>query len=200
MPKVYHKYDDVDYLEVVDDTRIKHKDFFHMKNLYIIAHEWLVEEKWAARKDSDFPEALYLHRFTQEAGQELWIWWRCEKIPTDNTFYKYVLDIDWHVIGLEDAEVVHNGMKFKANTGEPEFKIYGKLVYNYTGVWKNHWFLKYFYPLFANRIFLKNLQVHRREFRHDIYRFKEAMKTYLKLKTYLPEPEGQRFYYTEDFE
>tara|TARA_Y100000310_G_C20698161_1_gene827206 strand:- start:364 stop:966 length:603 start_codon:yes stop_codon:yes gene_type:complete len=199
MTKVYHKYDDIDYIEVIEDTRIKHKDFFHMKNLYIVVHEWCIEEKWGPRFDSDFPETLYLHRFTQNAGQELWIWWRLIKTPTNNSFYQYVLDVDWHIILLEDTEVMYNGVKFKANTGEPEIKIYAKLVYDYQGVWKKHWFLKHFYQLFAKRMFLKDLYVHKREFHHELYRFKEAIKTYLKLKTYLPEPEGQQFYYQKDF-
>ncbi|MDP7323382.1 MAG: hypothetical protein QF632_01320 [Candidatus Woesearchaeota archaeon] len=199
MAKVYNKYDNVDYFSIIEDTRIKHKDFFHMKNLYVVAHEWCIEEGWGPRKDWIFPETFYMHRFTQEAGDELWIWWRLEKIPQDNTFYKYVLDVDWHIILLQSTEVMFNGMKFKANTGEPEFKIYAKLVYDYDGVWKNHWFLKHFYTLFAKRIFLKDLYAHKRQFHHELYRFKEAMKVYMKLKTYLPEPEGQKFYYNKEF-
>jgi|TARA_Y100000031_G_C8070299_1_gene314811 hypothetical protein len=199
MPKVYHKYENTDYMTVIEDTRLKHKDYFHMKNLYVIAHEWVIEEGFSKRLDHHFPEDFYQHRFTQEAKQEVWIWWRLEKTPTSNSFYRYVLDVDWHILHLGDTEVMFNGMKFKANEGEPEFKIYAKLVYDYDGVWKKHWLLKHFYLLFAKRIFLKDLLVHKREFHHDLYRFKEALKTYLKLRTYLPEPEGQKFYYDKEF-
>jgi|TARA_Y100000310_G_scaffold345266_1_gene463227 hypothetical protein len=199
MARIRHKYENVDYFSVIEDTRLKHKDFFHMKNLYIVAHEWLIEEGFAPRLDPTFPETLYMHRVTPDAGDELWIWWRCEKVPTNNSFYKFVLDIDWHVIMLESTEVMFNGMKFKANSGEPEFKIYAKLVVDYQGTWKKHWLLKHLFTWFYKRLILKDLKVHETEFREDLYRFKEAMKTYLKLRTYLPEPEGQKFFYDKEY-
>ena len=73
MPDVNNRYTQAeqDYLEPAFDERVKHKDFFHLKNLYTLLHEWLVEEGWGTRTDPDFGERLYLHRFTQQSGQEL---------------------------------------------------------------------------------------------------------------------------------
>ena len=199
MANVKHRYGDKEYREVVFDSRIKHKDFFHMKHLYILMHEWLVEEGWATRHDVEFPEQLYLQREHQKAGRELWIWWRMRKVPSKNTYYRYDLDIDIHVILLKDVEVMHNNLKYKANWGEPEIKLFAKIVSDYQDKWKNHWLLKHFQTLFWKKIFFKDFEMHRKELYRDIYRFMEALKSYLKLKTYLPEPESQQFYMDEDF-
>jgi len=60
MAKIRHRYTGMRYEVIGDDVRVKHRDFFSMKNLYIMMHEWLVIEGWATRKDPDFPERLYL--------------------------------------------------------------------------------------------------------------------------------------------
>jgi hypothetical protein len=188
-----HRYTNEEYLEAAT-FRIKYKDYLHLRYLYIMMHEWLVEEGYASRTDSEFPEHFYLFRETQKSGNEKWIWWRTEKIPNDNNYYKYVLDIDIHVILLKDVEVIHQGQKFPTNWGEPEIKIRARLIKDYKHSWRNHWLLKHLDKVFHQRIFKKELEAHKLEFYREAYRFQEAIKTFLKLKTYLPEPELQRFW------
>lgn len=199
MAKVRHRYTGTDYDIVVDDMRVKHKDYFSMKNTYIMVHEWLVQERWGTRSDPDFPETLYLHRFTQTAGQEMWIWWRLQKIPQGNSYYRWDLDIDWHIIGMKDENIMVEGKKYKANFGEPEFKVYAKIIADYQGTWKKHWFLKHVSSMFRKRLFHKDIKMHRRELYREVYRLREAIKIYFQLQTYLPETEGQKFLHQKDF-
>ena len=193
MAALKHTYTDRKFLEAAT-FRIKFKDYFHLKLLYIMMHEWLVDEKYATREDSDFPENFYMHRETQRSGTEKWIWWRLTKVPTDNTYYRYVLDLDFHVILLKEAEVMHKGTKFKTNWGEVEIKVWANLEGDYEHKWRDHPILKHFEELFRKRIFWADFQMHKNEFFREAYRFQEAIKTYLKLRTYLPEPELEEFY------
>lgn len=198
MALVRHRYTDVTYRELLDDTRIKHRDKFHMKYVYMLAREWLIEHGYCDRSDPNFPEELYLHRFTQKSGQEVWIWWRFEKKM--NPFVYYHLDIDWHMIGLKDIEVIHNGMKYKANSGEPEFKIYAKVIVDPPKNWKENRFLNGIFEIFWKRMYKSQLDNFRKDLYRDTFKFKEAMKTYFRLKTYLPEPQSERFWLDEEFE
>jgi hypothetical protein len=200
MPKIVHRFSGEDIIDAVTQTRIKHKDYFHMKNLYIMMHEWLVEEGWASRSDKNWPETFYLHRWTQTAGQEVRIWWRFRKVPTGSSYYCYDLDVDFLVILLREAEVMHNGVKYKANWGDVEIKIWAKLIADYQHKWKKHWFLKHLQRLFFKRIFYKDLIKHKKELYRDTYRLQEAIKTYLNLRTYLPEPELERFWPEKGYE
>ena len=173
-----------------------------MRDLYEALHEYLIEEDWVLRPDEKFPERFYLQKEVQNVGHELWIWWRFEKFPSNiyNSYYKYILDIDFHVILLKDVEIVRNGIKYKGHHGEPEIKIWAKMITDWQGRWDSHWLLKHFHEPFKRRIFKRELDMHRRQLYREAFRLQEAIKTYFKLRTYLPEPEGQQFYKNEDFE
>jgi len=181
--------------------RIKYKDYFHMKNLYIMIREWLIEEGYATRDDPGFPEDLYLQREHQKAGEELWIWWRFIKgaggtgpLHRGGTYWAYYFDVDYHVILLREVEVMHQGVKYKTNWGEPEILITARIVYDHSGTWRKNWFMKEMHRLMFKRLMKKELESHRLELYRDAYRLSEAIKTYFKLKTYLPEPELQKWW------
>lgn len=191
---IKHRYTEQDYMDAAT-FRVKFKDYFHLKNLYIMMHQWLIENTYATLEMEDFPETFYLQRETQQAGREIWVWWRMEKDPPTHgsSYYKYVMDVDMKVILLRDVEVIHQGKKFKTNWGQPEIKIWARLVADYDHKWRKHWFLKNVNDVFHKRIFHHELEMHKIEFYREAYRFQEAIKTYLKLKTYLPEPELQKW-------
>jgi len=191
MAEMRHKLTGRNYIEAAT-FRLKNKDYFHMKNLYVMLHEWMVEEGFGSESDAEFPETLYLHRETQTAGNELWIWWRFEK-NIGSSYYKYMLDLDYHLILLRDAEVMHQGKKFKTNWGEVEIKIWAKLLLDHEGKWKKNAFLKNIDKVFHQRLFKNELEAHRIDLYRYAYRIQEAIKTYLKLRVYLPEPELQKW-------
>lgn len=182
-------------------STVKYKDYFHMKLFYEMLHEWLVEEGWCTREDADFGEDLYLQRENQVSGTELWIWWRLKKKPEGySSYYRWEIDIDIHVILMKDVEVVRNNMKFKIHNGEPEIKIFARLVVDAKREWRNHWFLKNFHELYKKRILKPDIAIKRRHLYVEAYRLQEMVKTYLKLRTYIPEQEGQQFHLTKDFD
>jgi len=197
MAEIKHWLTDREYLDSAN-IKIKYKDYFHIKNLYIMMREWLVEEEYSPVESWDFPEDFYLQRETQRKGTEMWIWWRLKKVPSGNSYYRYILDVDFHVLWLKEAEVIHQGQKFKTNWGEIEITIIGKLEKDYMHEegkgWRDHFLLKHFDNLFHKRIFKKDLDMHRLEFKRDVYRFQEAIKTYLKMRVFLPEPESTKFW------
>ncbi len=174
---------------VAAQFRVKHKDFFHLRNLYILIHEWLIEEGWATRVDEDFPEKYYLHRETQKAGNEVWIWWRFKQWPTGNKYYFYDLTITWHVILLKSVEVKWKGQNYKSNWGEVEIVFDARVKTNPD--LEQHWLIKHFNDIFRGRIFKQDLEKHKMELYRDVYRLQETVKYYLQLKTYLPEPEHE---------
>ena len=193
-----HKYDGKDQV-VVTSWRLKYKDYHHLKNLYTTMHEWLVEEGWATRSDQDFPEDYFVMREKpHEGGNEVWWWWTVKKTPVDkggqNSYYQWVMDINVHVILLKDVEVIHEGQKFKTNWGEPEIKAEARLIMDKDDVWKKHPLLKYFNTIVHKRILLEKFQAQELELYRECYRFQEAIKTWLQMKTWLPEPELGKFW------
>lgn len=198
MPKIKHRYTDFgkEYLQAAA-FKIKHKDYFIWKYLYVLIHEWLCEEGYATRDDSTFPEERYMHRENQKSGNEVWVYWRLQKQPVKNSFFRYDLDIDIHVVLLKDAEIMLEGKKYKVNWGEPEVKIWAKVIFDHKREWEKSPIMSRLKWIFFKRINKRNFEMHKKQLYREAYRLQEAVKTYFKLSTYLPEIEGQKFYNTK---
>lgn len=108
------------------------------------------------------------------------------------------MDIYFHVILLEETEIMHQGQKYKTNKGEVEVVVNASLEMDYMHEdgkgWRDNSFLKHFNDMFHKRLFKKDLEMHKHELYREAYRLQEAIKTYLQLKTYLPEQELQKFW------
>ncbi len=188
---------------VAANFRLKYKDFFHMKKLYIMVHEWLVEFGWynpmSPRSYEDWPEVLYLQKESQKRGTELWIYWRFTKRLEGAQYWVWKMNIDWHVILLKESQVMHEGIKYDTNWGEVEISIKAEVIAdayeNKENKWEKHWLLKQYNDIFRGRIFRVELEKHKIEVYREAYRLQEAIKSYLALKTYLPEPESEAHFY-----
>ncbi len=193
MPGLRHKYSGTMIEEVAVDHRVKYRDVMNLKHLYTVLHDWVCEEGWDSRFDPAFRETFYLHRWTQNSGEELWIYWRLEKQPNKSSYYSYHLDIDWHVVGLRDYDLIQDGKKFKANYGEVELKIFSKVVADFKGKWGKDSLAKSLRKLFFQRTMHEKMLEHRQILYDETYKMLDAVKTYFRLRTYNPEPELAKF-------
>jgi len=183
--------------------RVKFKDIFHLKQFYIAMREWLKEYGWYGvtykqKPDKDYWETLYLERIFPEGFKEMWIYWRLQKIPTErsaNSYYKYHLDVDYHILYMFPAEVIRDGKKLKVNKGECEIKVYSYVEFDYKGEWSRHPILRFFNKLFPQRIFRKDLyDDHKMELYREVYTMQAFMKKWFKLKSFLPYEEVPAFH------
>ncbi|MBI4450406.1 hypothetical protein HY642_00390 [Candidatus Woesearchaeota archaeon] len=190
-----HRYTDygADFFNLANYA-VTYKDVFSMSYFYLLMHEWLVDEGYATRSDEKFPETFYLQRENPQFGKELWIRWRLQKNPMGSKLWRYDLDIDMHILGLKEVEVVSKGQKLKMDKGEVEVRVAANLVYDYENGFKNHPVLKDFRKAIFVWLLKKQFGQHKRGLISEAYRFQEALKTYLKLETYLPEREFAEFW------
>ena len=184
--------------------QIKHKDFCHARNFYKLMHEWLMEQDYGGaspRSDKKFPEVYYSQReYPPPKGREYKWWWRCEREGERPTkFYRYRLNVDIHGKYFKDTEIIYDNKKFKTHWGEFMVNVTAWVEVDYQGQWKNHWFLKHFLEIFWRRVVKNDLLWHRDMLYREAYRFASAIKTFLQMRTYLPEPEGSRFWIRDDF-
>lgn len=168
-------------------------DVFSLKYLYMLMHEWLIEEGYCDRKDENFKETLYLQKEDAQGIKEHWFHWRLDKTPWKNKFWKYVLDINAHTLGIQQVETMHNGKKLKADKGEIEVTIDAYLVIDYQQVW---WGKNATNPLFKalaqpllNRFLKKRFTTHKNQLKEDAYKLKQAIESYFMLPNVLPERE-----------
>ena len=182
----------------IPEFRIKFKDVFSLRNLYIMLHELLLEENWRGLQgagDHEDIETLYSENVYQRGihrgGKEIWFWWRAQKLPEGkhSSYIKNFLDIDAHVVYLQNVEVVHQGKKMTAQNAEIEIFFRPKIVTDYNNGWQNHKFLKYVQPIYEKRILREELEKREKELWRDAYRIQAKVKQYLQLRNFIPVPE-----------
>ena len=182
----------------IPEFRIKYNDVFSLRNLYIMLHELLLEEGWrGVDGDPDHAdiEKLYSENVYQRGihrgGKELWFWWRAEKFAEGkySSYIKNFLDIDAHVVYLQNVEVVHQGKKMTVQKGEIELFFRPKIVLDYNSGWANHWFLKHMKQIYEKRVIHVEIEKREKELWRDAYRIQSKLKQYLQLKTFVPVPE-----------
>src|SRR3989338_6930539 len=182
---------------VIPEFRVKYRDVFSLRNLYLMLHEMLLEEGWAgpdSSKDGDDVEILYSENVYQKGihrgGKEMWFWWRLQKLPEGkySSYFKNFLDIDAHVVYLQNVEIVSQGKKMMAQNGEIELFFRAKIESDYSGEWEKHWFLKYMKPIYEKRIIHDEIEKREKELLRDAYRIQAKVKQYLQLRTFVPVP------------
>jgi len=183
----------------VPEFKVKYSDVFSLRNLYIMLHEMLLEEGWrGVDNDPDHTdiETLYSENVYQRGihrgGKELWFWWRAEKFIEGkySGYLKNFLDIDAHVVYLQNVEVVHQGKKMTAQKGEIEMFFRARIESDYRDEkWENHWFLKYIKPIYEKKILYADIEKREKELWRDAYRIHAKIKQFLQLKTFVPLPE-----------
>src|SRR3989338_175523 len=186
----------------IPEFRIKYKDVFSLKNLYIMLHELLIEEGlWGFGVNETTPgyelhtdiETLYSENIFQKGihagGKELWVWWRSKRGGPAGKYHGYfrdLLDIDWHGAWLQETEVVHQGKKIRVQKGEIELFFRAKIEGDHTGEWEKHRVLKHFQYIYEKRIMHQDIEKREKELWRDVYRIASKVKTWLNLRTYIP--------------
>jgi hypothetical protein len=119
----------------IPQFRIKYNDVYHLKNLYIMMHEYLGEEGWFGSLGSGMTyshrdiETLYSEKYFQKGlhrgGTEMWVYWRLYKFHMGkfSGYFRNRLDVDMHMVYHQDLDVMHHGKKMRVQKGEIEFFI-----------------------------------------------------------------------------
>lgn len=176
--------------KVVFKNKIALRDVYSLSYLYRLMHEWLLENGYCGA-DEDFKEVLYEHIDTGR-GAEIWITWRLEKkegLPALKGLFAYNVDINFHIMGQKEVEVVVGGKKVKADKGEVEIELIGYLLTDPDKKVKDHWLGKHFSDFIFGVFWKGKAKQNERQLQTDLGKFQEAIKAYLKLETYLPERE-----------
>lgn len=181
------------------EIKVKYKDVFSLRNLYIMLHETMLEEGWFGAdgsKDGDDVEILYSENVYQKGihkgGKELWFWWRLWKYPEGkyNTYFRNHLDIDAHVVYLQNVEIVQQGKKMTAQNCEIEMFFRPRIEKDFNHIWANHWLLKHFKHIYEARIIVGEIDKKEKDLWRDANRIHAKVKQYFHLRNYtaIPEP------------
>ena len=107
---------------------VKKKGFWNYTELYIFCFDWLKRENY------HIVENEYIEKMT-DFGKEIMLDWTASRKVTD--YYKNVINVRWHILGMNSAEVERDGKKEKTNKGEVKITISADLVKDYEARWED---------------------------------------------------------------
>jgi len=171
------------------------KDAFNLNYLYLMMHDWLVDEGWGSRdNDFDFGETNYVQRDNPNFGKEIWLYWRIKKEkPLGNPFFSFLMDVDFHILGLKNTEIAWKGQKVETNKGEFEADVNAYILYDPGKQWTS-WPWKDIKNVMMKRSYRAALNMHKKAIYTDAYRFRDLIMNYLKMETFMPVAEAGEFY------
>lgn len=174
--------------------RVKYKDVFELKAFYESMHEWLLHYGWADVDDkADHWETAYVERIDRNGNREIHFNWRTFK-PAEAGPFNYYLDLNFHVLGLSNVEVVKDGIKMKVQKGEIEMHYQALVEKTYEKDLKKNRLLEPFLDLFNKRVYRSEYEERKKELYQELYTMQNFIKQWFKMKRYLPYEESRSFF------
>lgn len=190
--RIFHRFEGREHVSVAKWV-VNANDVFNWGTVYLMLHDWLVEEGWAPADDADFPEKYYLLRDVPNFGKEMWLRWQCEKLPEmyskDGSAapFTYAMDLTWHCLGVSSTEVGWRGQKVKSNKGELEIECVAYVVLDKEKLWKGFWgSIK---EMLLKKQIKGVFEMHKKTAYEDAYRLRSLLANYMKIESFSSEKE-----------
>jgi hypothetical protein len=173
-----------------------YKDVCSMENLYKHIYSWLEEEGYINAPNSDdekWMETNYVEKIGNSGAREIWILWRTRK--EESPYFRFVMNVDYHVLGMVQKEIMHEGKKITLDYGEIEIWIKPTLIFDPEGKWEKQFLIKnkMFMEFLKKRYFKKEVDQKEELLQKDQRRLFDSIKNHLDLKVFLKEYKGESF-------
>ena len=159
--------------DIVFTGKIKQKGIFDYPEFYRFCYEWLIDKGyWLVEK-------VYSEKINPD-GKEVEIEWEATRKISD--YFKFLLKINWRIIGMTDVEVEKNGKKIRMNKGYPEIKVAATLIKDYEHRWEGNAFLKFLRGLYDKYIIRGRIEHYEEKIYEEGDEFLAQAKAFLALE------------------
>ena len=154
-------------------SKIKHKGIFDFTSTYKVLYEWLVDEGY------DVNEKAYKENIGAGGAKEIEIEWIALRKISD--YFRFVLKIQFHVLGMTDVEVEIDGVKQKMNKGQFELKVTSTLEKDYENRWENKAGFKFLRTLYDRYLISGRIEDYEGKLLAEMDEFIAQVKAFLAL-------------------
>ena len=156
--------------DTVFSGKIKQKAIFHFKDFYSFTYNWLVGESYKV------VEKVYAEEITGDS-KKIEIKWEAKKKISD--YFRFLIQVDWIILGLKSVEVQREGKKLKMNSGQVELKIKGVLVKDYEHRWEDRPIWKFLRGVYDRYIIKSRIEDYEDKIKNEVEEFIEQSKAFL---------------------
>ncbi len=147
--------------------------YWNYIEVYNMLFNWLKDHGYT------LTEKMYKEKLSS-GGKEILIEWDADKKITD--YFKYRINLNWHILTMKDAEVEIDGKKVKTNKGELEIKFKGTILKDYEKRWEDKPLHKFMRGLYEEYVIRKTIT----EYEDDLEEVTKELITDLKAFLRIP--------------
>lgn len=159
--------------DIVYKGKIKHLGIFNFGEFYKFCYNWLIE------KDYLVTEKNYSEKIKAD-GKLVEILWEGRRKISD--YFRFVLKIQWRIIGMTDVEVQREGIKLKLNKGELEMTFTATIEKDYEHRWENTAFLKFLRGVYDRYIIMGRIEKYEERIFQEVDEYIAQAKAFLVLE------------------
>jgi len=158
---------------IVPNIKIKERSVFSLDELYKMLVRWFELHRY------DFQEQEYRDENLGEKGKHLEIKWYAEKKIDD--YFKFVIKMEFLVLGLIDVEVEKDGVKAKTNKGEIEIRTKAYMVKDYDKKWENSPIMRFLREIYDKKMIKSRIEGYEGELYEETRKLLDEVKVFLNL-------------------
>lgn len=152
---------------------IKHKGFFNYADLYNFCFNWFKDQGYKVGEEN------YVEKLSG-FGKEIQIDWKAKKKISD--YYRNIIIVKWHILGLNDTDVEVEGKKTKTNKGDLKIKISAELERDYEENWDKDKMWKFLRGIYDKYIMRTTQDEYEGRLAGKATQFTEDLKAFLNLE------------------
>ena len=154
--------------------KLKQTGHWKYTDVYNLAFTWLKDHQYNLQED------LYNEKLSTN-GKEIIIAWTAGKKITD--YFQFQIKIDWHILGMKDAEVEEAGKKIKTNKGEVEIAFKANIIKDYEKRWEDKPLWKFLRGVYEKYVIKETVDEFEDDLKNDIKDMIKEMKAFLRIPT-----------------
>jgi hypothetical protein len=152
--------------------KITQVGYWNYNEVYGMLYNWLKDNGYGVT------ENVYKEKLSS-AGKEIVIDWDAAKKVTD--YFKYKINLSWHILTMKDAEVEIDGKKVSTNKGELEIVFKGIIERDYEKRWEDKPFHKFLRGLYENYVIRKTIEEYEGDLEDDTKNIISDLKAFLRI-------------------
>lgn len=151
---------------------IKKKGYWNYSELYGFCFNWLKDNGYSV-KEGEYVEKL------SDFGKEIQLKWEGGRRVTD--YFKFVIKVEWHILGMNDAVIERDGKQEKTNKGEIKLSISADLVKDYEDNWDKKPMIKFMRGIYDKYIIRTTIDNYEDVLKDDFKEYVNQIKSFLEL-------------------
>ena len=153
--------------------QVKQRGIFEFKELYSFLYDWLREEGY------DVFEKKYVEKVKGDSKQ-VEIKWEAQRKISD--YFRFIIKVDWRILGLKVVEVQKEGKKVKMDSGYLELKFAAILEKDYEARWEEHPFWKFLRGIYDRYIIRARVEQYEDTLLEELDDFIAQAKSFLAIE------------------